>query len=131
MRSSGKALSARNLSSASLASTSTGEQGADGLHPSLGQHPRPPAGSAGEAERLRMALRQKEDQVASLQSQLTDLEATRDRWACMHLYDMLLPLCRLSICKCLISAVFASAAYSYSVHVILPATKLHAAAKAG
>ena len=36
-------------------------------------------GTAGEVERLRSALRQKEDQVASLQTQLTNLEATRDR----------------------------------------------------
>ncbi len=36
-------------------------------------------GTAGELDRLRTALRQKDDQVVSLQSQLTNLEATRDR----------------------------------------------------
>lgn len=80
VRSSEKGLPARNLSSTSLASTAASDRGTDGLHSTMGHHSRPPAGSAGEAERLRTVLRQKEDQVASLQSQLTNLEATRDRW---------------------------------------------------
>ena len=62
-----------------MASTAASDRGTDGLHATLGQHSRPPAGSAGEADRLRAVLRQKEDQIASLQSQLTNLEATRDR----------------------------------------------------
>ena len=53
------------------------------LEASSSQHSRLHSGTAGEVERLRTALRQKEDQVASLQSQLTNLEATRDRYACM------------------------------------------------
>ncbi len=42
-------------------------------------HSRFQTGTAGELDRLRTALRQKDDQVVSLQSQLTNLEATRDR----------------------------------------------------
>ena len=62
--------------------TALSDRGSDGSlegGPSL--HSRPHLGTAGEVERLRSALRQKEDQVASLQSQLTNLEATRDRSA--------------------------------------------------
>ena len=42
-------------------------------------HTRFQTGTAGELDRVRTALRQKDDQVVSLQSQLTNLEATRDR----------------------------------------------------
>ena len=80
VRSSEKGLPTRNLSSTSLASTAASDRGTDKLHSTMGHHSWPPAGSAGEAERLRTVLRQKEDQVASLRSQLTNLEATRDRW---------------------------------------------------
>ena len=38
-------------------------------------------GRAAELEHLRDAVRHKEDQIASLQDQLTRLEATRDRWS--------------------------------------------------
>ncbi|DBA79224.1 TPA: hypothetical protein ACH3X1_009038 [Trebouxia sp. C0004] len=44
-------------------------------------HTRFQTGTAGELDRLRTALRQKDDQVVSLQSQLTNLEATRDSLA--------------------------------------------------
>ncbi|KAL0034466.1 hypothetical protein WJX79_003740 [Trebouxia sp. C0005] len=48
---------------------------------SIHHHTRFQIGTAGELDRLRTALRQKDDQVVSLQSQLTNLEATRDSLA--------------------------------------------------
>lgn len=79
VRSSEKGLPARSLSSASLASAPASDMGTDGPHTSAGQQPRMQSRTAGDAERLRTSLRQKEDQIASLQSQLTNIEATRDR----------------------------------------------------
>lgn len=84
VRSSDKAsprhLAARSSSSQDITALSDrGSESSFEAGPSL--HSRLHAGTAGEVERLRSALRQKEDQVASLQSQLSNLEATRDRCA--------------------------------------------------
>lgn len=73
------------------------DKGSEGSYePSSSQHSRL-LGGTGEVEKLRTALRQKEDQITSLQSQLTNLEATRDRWAlpqqqCLHSVLLLLPV---------------------------------------
>lgn len=64
-----------------LESSAASDKGSDSSHePSSSQHSRLHSGTAGEVDRLRTTLRQKEDQVASLRSQLTNLEATRDRY---------------------------------------------------
>ena len=85
VRSSDKATSqqfpARSTSAQDI--TALSDRGSDGsLEGAPSLHSRPHLGTAGEVERLRSTLRQKEDQVASLQSQLINLEATRDRSAC-------------------------------------------------
>lgn len=68
------------LESKSSAASDKGSEGWYEPSSSHNQHSRP-LGRTGEVERLRTALRQKEDQIGSLQSQLTNLEATRDRCA--------------------------------------------------
>ncbi len=73
---------ANAAASTAAESSAASDKGSDAAYePGPSQHSRPHAGTAGELERLRTALRQKEDQMASLQSQLTNLEATRDRLA--------------------------------------------------
>lgn len=63
-----------------LGSSAASEKGSEASYePSSNHHTRLLSGS-GEVEQLRTALRQKEDQITSLQSQLTNLEATRDRY---------------------------------------------------
>lgn len=66
-----------------LESSAGSDKGSEGNHEpssSHSQHSRL-LGGTGEVEKLRTALRQKEDQITSLQSQLNNLEATRDRSA--------------------------------------------------
>ncbi len=63
-------------------SSAASDKGSDlsyDIGPASNHHTRFQTGTAGELDRLRTALRQKDDQVVSLQSQLTNLEATRDR----------------------------------------------------
>lgn len=63
-----------------LGSSAASEKGSEGSYEQGSGHPTRLLSGAGEVEMLRTALRQKEDQITSLQSQLTNLEATRDRW---------------------------------------------------
>ena len=82
VRSSDKTSSPPHTSSALSEASAASDRGSDAPTPHEAgstHHPRSHAGTAGELDRLRTALRQKEDQMASLQSQLTNLEATRDR----------------------------------------------------
>lgn len=84
VRSSDKPSSSPHTSSALSEASAASDRGLDAPTPHEAgstHHPRSHAGTAGELDRLRTALRQKEDQMASLQSQLTNLEATRDRSA--------------------------------------------------
>lgn len=64
-----------------LGSSGASDRGSEASYePGSSQHTRLLSGT-GEVEQLRTALRQKEDQITSLQSQLTNLEATRDRYS--------------------------------------------------
>ena len=87
VRSSDKTSSPPHASSALSEASAASDRGSDAPTPhetGSTHHLRSHTGTAGELDRLRTALRQKEDQMASLQSQLTNLEATRDRSAPAH-----------------------------------------------
>ena len=83
VRSADKASPGGAGASSRLESSAASDKGSEGSYEpssSHSQHSRL-LGGTGEVEKLRTVLRQKEDQITSLQSQLTNLEATRDRWA--------------------------------------------------
>ncbi|KAL3150595.1 hypothetical protein ABBQ32_000402 [Trebouxia sp. C0010 RCD-2024] len=64
-----------------LRSSAASDKGSEDPYEQGSGHPTRLLSGAGEVEMLRTALRQKEDQITSLQSQLTNLEATRDSLA--------------------------------------------------
>lgn len=69
-----------NAVTTTLESSAASDKGSDtSYEPGPSQHSRSHTGTAGELDRLRTTLKQKEDQIFSLQSQLTNIEATRDR----------------------------------------------------